>query len=61
MTPFDAFWCGLVCGMMITIIAVYFLIETSLQVRKVKKKEPVENDDKSLWEGEFEVKWSQLG
>ena len=56
MTPFDGFWYVVVCGMMMVLIIMYLLRETSPQVRRVNKRGAEENDDMSSWEGEFEGK-----
>ncbi|XP_074615837.1 uncharacterized protein LOC141875444 [Acropora palmata] len=50
MTPCDGFWYVFVCGTMMVLIIMYFLMETSPQVRRVNKRGAEENDDKSSWE-----------
>ena len=61
MTPCDGFWYLFVCGTMMVLIIMYFLMETSPQVRRVNKRGAEENDDKSSWEGEFEGKRIRVG
>ena len=60
MTPSDAFWRGLVTGMVIASIITFLLMGTSRHEQRAKKRGPEENDDNSFWQGNFEVKIIQL-
>ena len=55
MRPSQEFWHGFVYGVM-AIIMILLLMETSRQGQRANKKGPEENDDKSSWRSEFEVK-----
>lgn len=61
MTPCDGFWYVFVCGTMMVLIIMYFLMDTRPQVRRVNKRGAEENDDKSTWDGELEGKRIQVG